>query len=60
MARKRLETFADEANAGRVHYDARELKRKIWAAFAEFDATEKEAERRRAFDTLPDDYEAPH
>lgn len=38
MARKRLEDFADQANAGKVHYDARELKRKIWAAFAEYDA----------------------
>lgn len=38
MARKRLEDFADQANAGKVHHDARELKRKIWSAFAEFDA----------------------
>lgn len=38
MARRRLEDFADQANAGKVHYSARELKRKIWSAFAEFDA----------------------
>jgi hypothetical protein len=38
MARSRLENFADAANAGRVHYDPRELKRRIWAAFSEFDA----------------------
>lgn len=37
MARKRLEDFADQANAGKVHYDARELKRRIWSAFADFD-----------------------
>ena len=37
MARTRLEDFADKANAGTVHYSARELKRKIWAAFVEFD-----------------------
>ena len=37
MAKTRLERFADEANAGHVHYDARELKRKIWSAFADFD-----------------------
>ena len=41
MARKRLEDFADQAQAGRVHYDARELKRKVWAAFAEFDSLER-------------------
>jgi hypothetical protein len=38
MARTRLERFADEAQAGRVHYDARELKRKIWGAFSDADA----------------------
>lgn len=38
MAKTRLNDFADKANAGQVHHDARELKRKIWAAFAEFDA----------------------
>jgi hypothetical protein len=37
-ARKRLEDFADKANAGDIHYSARELKRRIWAAFADFDA----------------------
>ena len=37
MARRRLEDFADQANAGKVHYSARELKRRIWAAFADFD-----------------------
>jgi hypothetical protein len=38
MAKNRLNTFADQANAGDVHYDARELKRKIWGAFSDFDA----------------------
>jgi hypothetical protein len=38
MARTRLENFADDANAGNVHYSARELKRKIWAAFADVEA----------------------
>jgi hypothetical protein len=34
-----IQNFADAANAGRVHYDARELKRRmLWAAFSEFDA----------------------
>ena len=37
MAKTRLDNFADDANAGRCHYDARELKRKIWAAFVDFD-----------------------
>jgi hypothetical protein len=41
MARTRLEDFADKANAGQIHYDARELKRRIWAAFADFDAARK-------------------
>lgn len=38
MARTRLDDFADKANAGLVHHDAREWKRRIWAAFADFDA----------------------
>lgn len=38
MARTRLESFADAANAGKVHHDAREWKRRIWAAFADYDA----------------------
>jgi hypothetical protein len=37
MAKRRLDDFADKANAGQVHYSARELKRKIGAAFADFD-----------------------
>lgn len=37
MAKMRLESFADQANAGQVHYSARELKRKIWAAFSDFE-----------------------
>lgn len=37
MAKTRLDDFADQANAGRVHYSARELKRKIGSAFIEFD-----------------------
>jgi hypothetical protein len=41
MAKTRLDHFADYANAGKVHYDARELKRKIWGAFAEFDACQQ-------------------
>jgi hypothetical protein len=43
MAKTRLDHFADHANAGKVHYDARELKRKIWGAFAEFDACQQKA-----------------
>jgi len=45
MARTRLERFADEANAGRVHHDARELKRRVWASFADFDAAITSGER---------------
>lgn len=38
MAKNRLNTFADQANAGQVQYSARELSRKIWGAFSDFDA----------------------
>lgn len=38
MAKTRLDDFADKANAGQIHYSARELKRKIGAAFADFDS----------------------
>lgn len=37
-AKTRLDDFADQANAGQVHYSARELKRKIGAAFTDLDA----------------------
>lgn len=37
MARTRLEKFADGANAGLAQAGGRELKRKIWGAFKEFD-----------------------
>lgn len=49
MAKTRLDDFADKANAGHVHYSARELKRKIGAAFADFDALvpEKQSSARR-------------
>ncbi len=43
MAKTRLDHFADDANAGAVHYSARELKRKIGAAFADFDAVQQKA-----------------
>lgn len=44
MARTRLDDFADKANAGLVHHDGREWKRRIWAAFSDFDAyQQKEA-----------------
>lgn len=36
-ARRRLEQFADLANSGAVQAGGRELKRKIWGAFAEYD-----------------------
>ncbi len=38
MARTRLQTYADQANAGEAQAGGRELARKIWGAFAEFDA----------------------
>lgn len=38
MARTRLQTFADHANRGEAQAGGRELSRKIWGAFAEFDA----------------------
>lgn len=38
MARTRLNDFADKANAGQVHHDARELRRRVWASFSDFDA----------------------
>lgn len=38
MARARLMAFADAANAGEAQAGGRELARKVWAAFAEFDA----------------------
>lgn len=37
-ARTRLDDYADRDNAGRVQGGGREWKRKIWAAFADFDA----------------------
>lgn len=40
MARARLKAFADAANAGHSQAGGRELARKIWGAFAEFDALE--------------------
>lgn len=39
MAKTRLDNFADQANAGTIEYNARELKRKIGAAFADLDAS---------------------
>lgn len=38
MARTRLMAFADAANAGHAQAGGRELARKVWGAFAEFDA----------------------
>lgn len=42
MAKTRLDDFADKANAGQVHYSARELKRKIGAAFSDFDLCQQQ------------------
>jgi hypothetical protein len=38
MAKTRLEQYADAVNAGHAQGGGRELKRKIWGAFQEFDA----------------------
>lgn len=38
MAKTRLDIFADQANAGLVQYNARELKRRVFGAFSEFRA----------------------
>lgn len=38
MAKKRLDNYADMANAGQVQSDGRSWKRQIWAAFADYDA----------------------
>ena len=37
MAKKRLDNYADMANAGQVQSDGRSWKRQIWAAFADYD-----------------------
>lgn len=37
MAKKRLDDYADKANAGKVQSDGRSWKRQIWAAFADYD-----------------------
>ncbi len=52
MAKTRLDDFADKANAGQVHYSARELKRKIGAAFADFGDTPAPASLSRMREAL--------
>jgi hypothetical protein len=43
LAHARLDQFADAANAGTVQAGGRELKRKVWGVFAEFDALSRGA-----------------
>ncbi len=45
MARTRLDQYADAANAGQAQGGGREFKRKIWGAFADFDALVQPGER---------------
>ena len=44
-ARTRLHNFALEAQAGRVQAGGRELERKVWGAFSDFDAARTVAEK---------------